>query len=142
MNVLFSSTVARSGVLLALDHGDQRIGVALSDAEQRHALVFGVVSAQPEERALGELQRLVKAHEVVGIIVGLPLTLEGKEGPQAQKVRWFVERLRAAIHLPVSFVDERFTSADASRIAAEKGTAPDAEAARLMLDAWLGAYRG
>lgn len=124
-------------VILGLDYGAQRIGVALSDAEQQHALAHGVVAAEPRTSTLEDLQRLCAAEGVERIVIGLPLTLEGAEGPQAVETRAFAEAVREATGLPVEFIDERFTSSDAAKAAAEKGTSPDAEAARLILDAWL-----
>ncbi len=124
-------------VVLALDYGAQRIGLALSDPEQERALAHGVIAAQPRDGALEELRRLSAVESVERIVIGLPLTLAGGEGPQAAETRAFAERVREATGIPVEFVDERFTSGDAAKAAAEKGTAPDAEAARLILDAWL-----
>lgn len=124
-------------VVLALDYGDQRIGVAVTDAEQQHALARGVVAAQPLSSALDALQDITDIERVERILVGLPRTLEGGEGLQARVVREFGDVLAAATSLPIEYIDERLTSRDAARIASEKGTAPDAEAARLILETWL-----
>lgn len=129
------------GVVLALDYGDQRVGVAVSDSERRFALARGVVSAHPLERCVQELKSISAAEQVAHIIVGLPRTLAGTEGAQAEKTRTFAAALKEATRLPVTFVDERFTTAEAERAARAKGSAPDAEAARLILEAWL-AHQG
>ena len=123
--------------MLALDHGDQRIGLALTDREQRHALAHGTVAAQPEHEALRAIVNIISSEGVTHIVVGLPLTLEGAEGFQAEKARTFGTALARETGLPVSFVDERFTSGAATKAAKEKGGEPDAEAARLILEAWL-----
>lgn len=130
------------GVILALDYGSQRVGVAVTDAEQKYALAHGVVAAQPPSKALGAIQEVVRAEGVERIVVGLPRTLEGGEGVQARTVRDFGSALARVTQLPVEYVDERFTSRDAASIAAEKGTAPDAEAARLILEMWLEWQKG
>lgn len=125
------------GCVLALDYGAERIGVAITDPERRHALAWGVMAAQPRETAINELRDLLAAESVKLVVVGLPLTLAGTEGPQVAETRVFAEAVRAATRLQVDFVDERFTSVAAAKAAAEKGTAPDAEAARLILESWL-----
>ncbi len=130
-----------TGVVLALDVGGQRIGVALSDPEQRVAVAHSIVPAQPPAEARKHLAALAASEGANRIVVGLPRTLEGSEGPQARTVRAFAEALGAATGLPLEFVDERFTSRDAEAAAAAKGTAPDAEAARLILEIWIDRQR-
>lgn len=131
----------RQGVVLAIDHGDARIGVAVTDTAREHALAHSAIPAEPPDEALAALRRLIAAEQIELVIVGLPLTLEGGEGPQAAVVRAFGERLGAATGLPVEYVDERFTSGEAEAAARAKGTEPDAEAARLILEAWLAQQR-
>lgn len=130
------------GVVLALDDGEQRIGLAVTDQGQRHALAHSAVHAKPEAAALSAILRVISTERVERIVVGLPLTLAGTEGAAARKARAFGGVLARATSLPVEFVDERFTSGAAERAAAEKGTEPDAEAARLILEAWLQRTRG
>lgn len=124
-------------VVLALDYGERRIGLAVTDPEQRTALAYGVVAAQPREESLAGIRRVIAAESVESIVVGLPLTLEGREGSQAEKARAFGKALAETTRLPVEFFDERFTSGTAFEAAKEKGTAEDAEAARLILEGWL-----
>lgn len=123
--------------VLALDYGTRRIGVAVTDEGRRVALARGVVVAADLSAAFKDIRAIIRQEHVERIIVGLPLKLSGGEGKQAAVVREFGEQLQAASGLPVEYVDERFTSHDAARIAAEKGTESDAEAARLILQTWL-----
>jgi putative Holliday junction resolvase len=109
------------GRVLALDVGEKRIGVATCDPSGIVVRTVGVVQATPRERALAELQRIAKDEEAVLFVVGLPLTLRGEHGPQAQRVMAFVDDLKAAIALPVEMRDERFTSVEAERIIEERG---------------------
>lgn len=109
------------GRVLALDVGEKRIGVATCDPSGIVVRTVGVVQADPRERALAELQRLAKEEEAVLFVVGLPLTLRGEHGPQAQRVMVFVEALQQAVGLPVVMRDERFTSVEAERIIEERG---------------------
>lgn len=109
------------GRVLALDVGEKRIGVATCDPSGIVVRTVGVVQAEPRERALAELQRLAKEEEAVLFVIGLPLTLRGEHGPQAQRVMGFVEALQQVIALPVVMRDERFTSVEAERIIEERG---------------------
>lgn len=124
-------------VILALDYGDQRIGLAVTDPAGERALAHSTVPAQPLDTALETFQRIIAAENIKRIVVGLPLTLEGNEGEQAQKTRVFATALAEHTGLPQEFVDERFTSGAAEHAAKAKGTSPDAEAARLILEGWL-----
>lgn len=128
-------------VTLALDVGDARIGVAVTDEAGTTALAHTVITATPLREAVAALAELAAATHAARVVVGLPLTLEGREGTQARKTRAFADVLQRTVPLPLEFVDERFTSGEAGRIAREKGSALDAEAARLILDAWLARHR-
>lgn len=124
--------------VLALDYGDARIGLAITDPDCRYALAHSIVPAKPEGEALRSLLRVISEEGVSRVILGLPLTLDGREGEQARKVRAFSGALSGVCNLPLEFIDERFTSKEGERAAREKGHAtPDAEAARLILQTWL-----
>ncbi len=134
-----------TGRVMALDIGERRIGVAVSDPLGIVVRSLGVVKAEPRVHALVELQRMVREEEAVLIVVGLPLTLRGEHGPQAQRVLAFARELRANISVPIVFYDERFTSSEAERIIQERGSkrdkrrreAVDELAARLILEDYL-----
>ena len=106
---------------MALDVGDVRIGVALSD--ETETLASGLVtlkSVGPRKDAQA-LAALAREHDVGEIVVGLPLRLDGSLGSQAEKVVAFVERLRRVLRLPVVTRDERLTSVEADERLAEAG---------------------
>lgn len=109
------------GRIIALDVGDKRIGVATCDPMGIVVRPVGVVQAEPRERALVEIQRIVHDEEAVAIVVGLPLTLRGEEGPQAKRVLDFVEALKGVLTIPFVMRDERYTSVEAQRIIDERG---------------------
>ncbi|HEX6292382.1 MAG TPA: Holliday junction resolvase RuvX [Herpetosiphonaceae bacterium] len=109
------------GRIIALDVGEKRIGVAACDPSGIVVRPVGVVQADPRERALAEIQRIVHDEEAVLVVVGLPLTLRGEHGPQAQRVADFVEKLKAVVTVPLVMRDERFTSVEAQRIIDERG---------------------
>ena len=103
-------------IILGLDIGDSRTGVAISDELGIAAHPLCTIQRKSRKAVLAELQELVTAHKVERIVVGLPLQLNGEEGVQARKVKQFAERLEQQINLPIVFWDESFTTAEASQI--------------------------
>jgi putative Holliday junction resolvase len=121
--------------VLALDYGSARTGVAVSDPTGTVARPLGVVEQAATEAGLARLVQLAREEEVERIVVGLPVTLRGEHGAQAQETDRFVQLLRAATDLPVESFDERFTTklADSSEALA----AQDAVAAAHLLSSYL-----
>jgi putative Holliday junction resolvase len=121
--------------VLALDYGSARTGVAVSDATGLLARPVCVVRKAATETGLAEVVRLVAEQEAELVVVGLPLTLRGEHGKQAEETEVFVAALRDRIDVPVETADERFTTALAERFG---GSAPqDAVAAAHLLQSWL-----
>jgi putative Holliday junction resolvase len=107
--------------VLALDVGDVRIGVALSD--ETETLASGLVtlrSAGPRKDAQA-IAALVREHAVGEVVVGLPLRLDGTVGPRGELTLDFVRRLRRVLKVPVVTRDERLTSVAAGERLAEAG---------------------
>jgi len=121
--------------VLALDYGSARTGVAVSDPTGTVARPLEVVREAATEAGLARLVELAREENVERIIVGLPITLRGEHGAQAEETGRFVELLRAATDLPVESFDERFTTklADASDAKAEQ----DSVAAAHLLTSYL-----
>ena len=121
--------------VLALDYGSARTGVAVSDPTGTVARPLEVVREAATEAGLARLVELAREENVERIIVGLPITLRGEHGAQAEETDRFVELLRAATDLPVESFDERFTTklADASDAKAEQ----DSVAAAHLLTSYL-----
>jgi len=117
---------------LGLDVGSRRIGVALSDASGMLATPLTTIMAVPQAQALERIGRLCAEHEVVEIVVGLPLTLRGEVGPQAETVQKFAEALGQSIALPIQFFDERLTTAAAEQQLRDLGVKP--EKRKLQID--------
>ena len=114
--------------VLALDYGSARTGVAVSDPTGTVARPLRTL-----ERATAEdVRALVAEEEAEKVIVGMPLTLRGEHGAQAQETETFVEALRAALPVPVETFDERFTT-----VLAGPGAGDDARAAAHLLSSWL-----
>jgi putative Holliday junction resolvase len=121
--------------VLALDYGSARTGVAVSDPTGTVARPLEVVQAADSDEGLARIVELARREEIERIVVGLPVTLRGERGGQADATARFVERLRAAIDAPVETFDERFTTALAR--AGDARAAEDAVAAAHLLSTYL-----
>ena len=99
----------------ALDVGDVRIGVAVSDELRITAQGIGVVRRVGGRRDLEALAALLAPYELACLVVGLPLNMNGTEGPQAARVRAFAEQAAAHLGVPLEFWDERLTTVAAER---------------------------
>lgn len=121
--------------VLALDYGRARTGVAVSDPTGLVARPLCVVERAATEAGIARLVELVREEGVERVVVGLPLTLRGEHGEQAQETERFTESLRSALDVPVESFDERFTT----DLADQSGTrAPrDAAAAAHLLSSYL-----
>jgi putative holliday junction resolvase len=121
--------------VLALDYGRARTGVAVSDPTGQVARPLCVVERAASEAGLARVAELVRAEGAERVVVGLPLTLRGEHGEQAQETERFAELLKAALDVPVESFDERFTT----DLADQSGTkAPrDAAAAAHLLSSYL-----
>ncbi len=107
--------------LLGLDIGKARVGVAVSDPAQTIASPLAVLDARALNRDVRPLKMIAEDYEVGGLVVGLPLSMNGTEGPQAASVRAVGDRLGKALALSVTYVDERLSSATASRAMGDAG---------------------
>ena len=130
--------------ILALDHGTKRIGVALSDELGWTAQPLETFERRTLERDIAHIQDLVRTHDVGQVLIGLPLRLNGEEGPAVQAVHEFVARLGEALPVPIVTWDERMTTKAAEEllIAADvsrqkrKGVV-DRVAAAILLQSYL-----
>jgi putative Holliday junction resolvase len=132
---------------MALDIGGRRIGVALSDTLRLLANPLLTITVESRRLAIEQIVRLIATHQVTALVVGLPLTLNGEVGPQAEKVRKFVAELQPQLTIPIYESDERLTSVEAERMLSEQGVKPqdrrrrlDEIAAALILRDWLDVY--
>jgi putative holliday junction resolvase len=121
--------------VLALDYGSARTGVAVSDATGTLARPIGVVERAGSEAGLARVAELARAEEAELVVVGLPLTLRGERGRQAQETERFVQRLRGVLDVPVETFDERFTTALAGQGGGRSDE--DARAAAHLLTGYL-----
>jgi putative pre-16S rRNA nuclease len=98
-----------TGRHIGLDPGAKRIGVALSDTTGTIATPVRYIDAERDD-VFGVVAGICAENEVIGVVVGLPLSLDGSEGPSAVKAREFANAVAGATGLPVHLQDERFTS--------------------------------
>ena len=130
--------------VLALDVGDRRTGVAISDATALIATPLTTIHAGGEDELAEAVLALIAEHGVEEIVVGMPLTLSGQMGPQAKRTGHFVRHLKRLTSLPIKTVDERLSTVEATRRLREAGGGRkrrregiDAAAAAVVLQAYL-----
>ena len=133
---------------MALDYGERRVGVAVSDPEGTIALPLETIERDPRgERALERLEQLVRDYEVEDIVVGLPLHMDGRAGEQAERARAFGLAVGKRTGIEVESLDERWTSQEAERLMRPAGASKrrrqkrrqnlDTAAATILLRTWL-----
>ena len=130
--------------VLAIDYGERRLGLALSDPSARVAQPLTVVERSNDRQAVDSITGLLDDYEVTQIIVGDPRSLSGEAGAQATKVKKFAAALREACDIPVETYDERLSSKEARSQLAAAGVSGrrakglvDKVAASLFLQSYL-----
>jgi putative Holliday junction resolvase len=131
---------------LGVDYGTVRVGLAVSDAERRIASPLATYTRRGKERDAEFFRRVVVEQGVGGLVVGLPVHNDGREGQKAKEARAFGRRFAEWTGLPVVFFDERFTTAEAEAFLWEAGMTHkrrrerrDRVAAQILLQAYLDA---
>ncbi|WP_455136750.1 Holliday junction resolvase RuvX [Thermophilibacter sp.] len=131
---------------LALDIGEVRVGVAVSDPAGRVASPVCVLPAAEVLSHARSFRRVLEDWEPELLVCGLPRTMAGEEGSQAARIKEQAQRIAASCGLPLEFADERLSSAEAKRILREQGLSErsmrgrvDMVAASLFLQSWLDA---
>lgn len=118
----FAAALPERGALLGLDPGTKTIGVAVSDRTRMVASGVETIRRKKFKSDGERLLELVTETEAVGFVIGLPLNMDGSEGPRAQSVHAFARNLAAITDLPLVFWDERLTTAQAERTLLEADT--------------------
>ncbi|MFZ0659055.1 MAG: Holliday junction resolvase RuvX [Candidatus Binataceae bacterium] len=133
--------------IVAVDFGKKRIGLAISGPELTGAYPLGTVERRSIALDLADIEHRLAERQVTRIVVGLPLSMDGSEGPIARAARAFAARLGAHLGLPVDFQDERLSSFEAGeRMKSSAGgrrrkAALDSVAATVILEEWIEAHR-
>lgn len=130
--------------IMAIDYGDARTGVALSDATGFLTGQTQVIHSRRQENVVEDLAALVQQWQVEEIVLGYPKNMNGSIGPRAEKSQALGERLKERTGVPVILWDERRTTVDAHRILSDTGNRGkkrkekvDAVAAALILEGYL-----
>jgi putative Holliday junction resolvase len=129
---------------LGVDVGRARIGLALADDVLRTARPLRAVARRDEAATVADIAASVREYEVDRLVVGLPLNMDGSEGPSARHARAFADRLSAALGIPAVLHDERLSTFEAETRLRDQGfsgkdrrSRVDAEAAAVILQGWL-----
>lgn len=133
---------------LALDIGEVRVGIAASDASGTIASPVAVLPAQEVLNHARSFRYLLEDYEPDVLVCGRPMTMQGEDGPQAERIMTQAHQIARSCGLPLEFVDERLSSREAKRILREEGMSErtmrgkvDMVAASIFLQAWLDARR-
>lgn len=124
--------------ILGLDVGSRTIGVAISDPELRVASPLETIRRGTFAADAGRLRRLIAERQVGGLVLGLPVNMDGSEGPRCQSVRQFAANLQARIEIPIAFWDERLSTAAVTRAMLEADLSRRRRAA--LVDKMAAAY--
>ena len=134
--------------ILSLDVGEKRIGVAMSDPLGILASPLTQINITGTKAAIEAILELVRQHEVERIIAGLPYSIDGSLGPQAQRVGSFLRKLSECLDIPIETWDERYTTVAAEGKMIEAGVRKDkrkkqidAAAAAIILQEYLDTVR-
>ncbi len=124
--------------MLGIDWGERRVGLAISP-DGHWAFPWKILEVRGFAHAIEAIQQVVATEGIEGVVVGLPMGMDGKDSPQTSRVREVVADLQNILPVPVDYIDERLTSVEATRRRqeAEKHGAVDADAAVLILQAYL-----
>ena len=130
--------------ILAIDYGDARTGIAVSDLTGIMAGFTTVIQSRDPEAVAREIDRLAKEHQAKELVMGFPRNMDGTEGPRAELYREFAAKVETVSGLPVRLWDERRTTVEAHAILSEVGKRTkshkknvDAVAATLILEGFL-----
>lgn len=145
----FRAALPGGGALLGLDLGTQTIGTALCDAGWRFASPGKTLARGKFGADRAQLAALVEARSIKGVVIGLPLNMNGSEGPRSQSSRAYARNLAAALGLPLLLWDERWSTASAERGLIEQDMSRskrkariDSAAAAVILQAAIDALAG
>ena len=113
-------SLSDKGRLIGVDLGTKTIGLALSDVERRLATPLETIVRVKFTRDVERLAALIRQFEVAALVVGLPLNMDGSEGPRAQSTRSFVRQVLPLVGIPISFWDERLSTVAVTRALIER----------------------
>lgn len=113
------ASIPASGRIMGLDLGSKTIGVAISDAMRYSATPLEIIKRTKFTQDAIRLEQLIAENDIVAIVLGLPLNMDGSEGPRVQSTRAFARSLSQRIELPIAFWDERLSTSAVTRMMIE-----------------------
>lgn len=116
---MFAAALPKGARLIGIDVGTKTLGLALSDVSRMIASALETIRRTKFKVDSARLLEIANTHAVGGFVIGLPLNLDGTEGPRSQATRAFARNLAALTPLPIAFWDERLTTAEAERMLIE-----------------------
>lgn len=133
-----------SGSLIGIDPGSKRIGIAVSDFQRIIASPKCVLTRTKRQLVIDQILKLILEYESTGIVIGLPVNMNGTLGPRVQAAKQLANSIIAKVDIPIAFQDERLTTAQAERIMLDAGMSRqrrslsvDASAATIILQTAL-----
>ena len=99
--------------LLAIDFGDKRTGLAICDGQE--TIVSPLAVLNTHGNLIDKIVEIINSQEAQGVVIGLPINMDGTEGPQVERINQFAEKLKRHTNLPIYFQDERLSSFDAEQ---------------------------
>jgi putative Holliday junction resolvase len=114
------SALPPSGKLLGLDLGTKTIGVAVSDGVRLSATPLETIARSKFTADAARIAELIAENAAIGIVLGLPLNMDGTEGPRAQSTRAFARNLSQKVGIPIAFWDERLSTSAVTRMMIEE----------------------
>ena len=130
--------------VLALDLGAKRIGIAISDADAAFAFPLDTLANKGREQSLKSLTELIAERDIARVVIGLPIHMDGRKGPEAEAAVAFAAALAKRSGVPVDTLDERLTTAEAAHALREAGSSGkkrraiiDSVAASILLRTYL-----
>jgi putative Holliday junction resolvase len=111
-----------TGALMGLDLGTKTIGLAVSDLGRRIASPLAVIARKKFSSDANALLAYIEAHQPVALVLGLPVNMDGSEGPRAQATRAFARNISEKVDVPIAFWDERLSTAAVTRTLLEADT--------------------
>ena len=123
--------------ILGIDYGRKHIGLAVTDDDGRMAFPFKTIEVISRKQLFDELERIVEFEGIVQVVVGLPLTMRGEEGRAATEAQKFICDLEEFLNVPVDSMDERLSSAEATKAVRQSGGDEHAVAAQKILETYL-----
>jgi len=136
------------GILMGIDYGVKRIGIAISNPERTVAVPLKVIEVKPDDSHVNALGKTISEYGVDEIVIGMPYNMDGSTGMSAENVEKFSERIKVSFRLPVHFFDERLSTFEAHNLLAsinmdnkKRLKVVDSLAARIILQGYMDSLR-